>query len=183
MQAMADLAIRYAEALLAAAKKENAIPALTEEIRLLAHEFSKCADVFYAPVFPVREQLATVDYVLGDDFHPLTKRFIRLLASMRRLGGIAKIADAFEKLAMKEMKQTDLYITVFEDATPEIASELVQAACGKGLVDPEYQDNINLHLSVDKSLMGGFFAECEGKCWDSSLRARFNDMAKALRKI
>ena len=183
MSVMADLAVRYSAALLKAARQENALPVVTEEIQLLAREFSQWADVFYSPVFPLREQLATVDYVLGNSFHPLTKRFFCLLASMHRLGGIGKIADIFVKLALKEMKRIDLYITLYEEASPEMASELVWAACEKGLFDSQYRDTINLHISVDKSLLGGFFAECEEKIWDCSLRARLDDMAKVIRKI
>jgi len=180
---MADLACRYAEALLTAAKNENALPAVLEEMQFLSREFSRSANVFYAPVFSVREQIATVEYVLNDKFHPLTKRFICMLASMRRLGGICRINDVFVKLALKEMKQIDLHITVFEDTTPEMEAELVQAACDKGLFDSEYRENVTSHITVDKSLLGGFVMVCDGISWDCSLRTRFADMSKAIRKI
>jgi len=180
---MADLAVRYAEALLMAAKRENALPEVAEELRFLAREFSQSAKVFYSPLFPVREQLATVDYVLGDRFHPLTKRFVRLLASMRRLGGIGKAADAFIALAHREMKRIDLHIAVFDEITPEMTSELVRAAGDKGLFDPKSREDIDLHITRDKNLLGGFIAECEGVSWDCSLRTRFDDVSKVMRRV
>ena len=180
---MSDWTVRYAEALLKAAEQEAVLPRVTEEMQLLALEFSPWAKVFYAPVFPVREQLATVEYALGDRFHPLTKRFFCLLASMRRLGGIGRITGHFVKMALNEMHQIDLYITVHDDASLELASGLLQAACDKGLFEARYRDTVNLHMSVDKGLLGGFFAECEGMTWDCSLKERFNSMAKAIRKV
>jgi len=176
---MADLAVRYAEALLMAAKRENALQVIADEIVYLAREFTRSADVFYSPLFPVREQLATVDFVLGDRFHPLTKKFICLLASMRRLGGIGKIADVFITLAHKEMKLIDLYITVFEEVTPEMASEIVKACHKKGLIK-QAQPAINLQISQDSNLLGGFIAQCEGIVWDCSLRTRFSDVSRAV---
>jgi ATP synthase F1 delta subunit len=180
---MINLASRYAEALLAAAKRENALKVVAEEMKTLAHEFSGSAGVFSAPVFPVREQVATVSSALGDRFHPLTKRFICLLVSMRRLGGIGRIAAAFDKLARMEMGQIDLFFTVYEEPSPKMEAELIQAAMGKGLFSPDCRENIVIHFEVDKALLGGFVAECGGVNWDCSLRSRLIEMSKVIRKI
>jgi len=199
---MVDLAGRYAEALLKAAVRESALPVVTEEIQVLAHVFSQRSEAFCSPLFSVREQLVTVEHVLGDDFCPLIKRFACLLATMRRLGGIRRISDAFVRLAHKEMNLIDLYITVYEEPTPDMAEKLIQACYDKGLLGRhkvETQTNtkvtpvsssasssavrhaVNPHISVDKSLLGGFIAEYEGICWDCSLRTRFVDMSKVIR--
>jgi len=179
---MADAARRYAEALLVAVKRENALTAVTDELRLLAREFSPRAKVFASPVFPVREQTATVDFVLGSAFHPLTKRFINLLASRRRLGEIGRIAAEYDKMARREMGKTDLYLTVFEEYAPDKAEHLVESAKAKGLFKTA-RENIDLHLAVDKNLLGGFVAECDGLSWDCSLRARMVEMSKVIWKI
>jgi len=179
---MADLPVRYAEALLMAARREGALPVVTEEIGYLAREFSRSAGEFSSPIFPVREQLATLDFVLGDRFHPLTKRFVCLLASMRRLGGIEKVADTFTKMARKEMKQIDLHLAVYERITPDEASVLVQASCDKGLFDSRERERVNLHISKDSGLLGGFVAECDGISWDCSLRTRLNDASKVMHR-
>ena len=180
---MADIAVRYAQALLTAARLENALPVVVEDMKVIEGGFAGLTDVFFTPVFHIRDQLETVDYVLGDNFHPLTKRFMRLLATMRRLGGICAIARDFIKLARKEMKQIDLRLTVFEETSPEQAATLVRHACGKGLFDAQYLDGICVQILVDKGLMGGFMMECEGTSWDCSLKARWSDMEKAIRKV
>ena len=179
---MADAAVRYSEALLIAAKKENAVAEVAEDINSLALVFKQCYGVFSAPVFPVREQLATVNYALGDKFHPLTKRFFCLLASMRRLGEVEQIAAAFDKMACKEMGMIDLRLDVYSDGTSEIKDKLIHAAGVKGLYDPQNKKNIRLSYKVDKSLLGGFIAECDGLSWDCSLRTRLVDMSKLIRK-
>ena len=180
---MADAAVRYADALLTAARKENALAEVAQELSFLSLEFLQGHAIFSVPAFPVREQLATVDYVLGDTFHPITKRFFCLLASMRRLGEIELIAAAFDKMACKEMGKIDLHLDVYSDDSPELKDTLVYAAGKKGLFNPEDINNIRLRYKVDKSLLGGFIAECDGLSWDCSLRTRLVDMGKLIRKL
>ena len=200
---MADAAIRYADALLTAAKKENALALVAEDMSSLAVEFAQSTVVFSAPVFPVREQLATVNYALGDKYHPLTKRFFCLLANMRRLGEIENIAAAFNRMAGKEMGKIDLHLEIYADVpsadvqsadvqsadvqsagiSPELTDKLVDAAGVKGLYDPEKKENIRLSYRVEKNLLGGFIAECDGLSWDCSLRTRIVDVSKLIRKV
>jgi len=184
---MVDAAVRYAEALLMAAKNENALAQVTQDLSSLAIEFTKSAALFSAPVFPVREQLATVNFALGDKFHPITKKFFCLLAKMRRLGEVEQIAAAFDRMACKEMGVIDLHMDVFDDSsadeTSEIKDKLIQAAGVKGLYDPQNKKNIRLNYRVDKSLLGGFIAECDGLSWDCSLRTRLVDIGKLIRKV
>jgi len=180
---MADASFRYAEALLTAAKKENALEQVAQDLNSLALEFTQSAALFSAPVFPVREQLATVNYALGDNFHPITKRFFCLLASMRRLGEIEQIAAAFNKITCKEMGMIDLHLEVFSDDTSELKDKLVHAAGEKGLYDQKNRKDIRLNYKVDKSLLGGFVAECDGLSWDCSLRTRLVDMSKLIQKV
>jgi len=184
---MADAAVRYADALLTAAKKENALSQVAQDLSFLALEFAKSTKMFSAPVFPVREQLATVDYALGEKYHPITKRFFCLLASMRRLGEIEHIAAEFDRKACKEMGMIDLHLEVFSDdssadGTSECKDKLIQAAGEKGLYDQKNKKDIRLKYKVDKSLLGGFIAECDGISWDCSLRTRLVDMSKLIRK-
>jgi len=190
---MADAAVRYAEALLTAAKNENALAQVAGDVSSLVPEFAQSAALFSAPVFPIREQLAAVDYALGDNFHPITKRFFCLLASMKRLGEVEQIAAAFDKMACKEMGVIDLRIEVYSevpsvevpsgDDSSELKDKLINAAGVKGLYDPQNKKNIRLRYKVNKGLLGGFVAECDGLSWDCSLRTRLVDMGKLIRKV
>jgi len=180
---MVDTAVRYAEALLIAAKQEDALAAVTEEMRILAQGFSPYAGVFSAPVFPVREQLATVSFVLDGNFHPLTARFVTLLGSMRRLGDIGRIAAAYDKMARREMGLIDLNLSVYAETAPGLAPKLIRAAVEKGLLAPDCREqDVELHSEVDESLLGGFVMECDGISWDCSLRARLAEMSKMILK-
>jgi len=179
---MADYAVAYAGALLLAARRENAVLAVEEEMGYLAAEFAGSAGEFDAPVFPLREQLAVLESVLGDKFHPLTKRFVILLASMRRLGCIIRITDEYIALARKELGRIDLNVTAFEAVTPETAPGLVRSAGEKGLFDIDRLDSVCLNVECDKSLLGGFIAECCGIAWDCSLKAKLRELSKVLRK-
>jgi len=134
---MVDLAVRYAEALLEAAKRENALNLVMDEMQYLAREFSQSEKEFDAPVFTVREQQATVEYVLGNKFHPLTKRFVCLLAEMRRIGSINKITDVFTKLALKETGHIDLYVKIYEEIPPETETKLIEASSVMGIFEAQ----------------------------------------------
>ena len=179
---MADLAACYAEALFMAAKQENALPVVTDEMEILAQVFGKYAGAFYSPVFSIREQVAAIEYVLGDKFHPLTKRFFCLLASMRRLGGVKNITDVFVSLSHKETGQIDLNITVCREISQETANKIIQAAGEMGLYDLSYRENVNFRILQDSSLLGGFIVECDGKSWDCSLRTRLSHVTKIMQR-
>jgi F0F1-type ATP synthase delta subunit len=180
---MSDAGLLYAEVLLTAAKNENVLTAVTEEMKTLALGFSECSKAFSSPAFPVREQLAMADAVLGEKFNPLAKRFICLLISMRRIGEIGRIAEMFDEIARRETGQVDLHMTVYDEPAPEMIPELVSAACEKGLFSPVYRENVSIRFTPDKSILGGFIADCGGKSWDCSLRARFAEISKMIRKV
>jgi F0F1-type ATP synthase delta subunit len=180
---MGDAGLLYAEVLLKAAKNENVFTAVTEEMKALALGFYGYSKVFSSPAFPVKEQLSTVDAVLGDQCLPLTKRFIFLLTSMRRLGEIEEIAELYDKIARREMGQIDLHMTVYEEPAPEIVPELIKSACAKGLCSPGYQENVNIRFTADASLMGGFIADCDGKSWDCSVSSRLTEISKMIRTV
>jgi F0F1-type ATP synthase delta subunit len=178
---MVNAAIRYAEALLTAAKQENVLPQVYDDMATLTLALSDGARAFSSPVFPLREQIATADAVLGDGFQPLTKRFVELLVAMRRMGQFKIVATTFDRIARKEMGIVDLHFTVFDDPAPEVASELVHAASEKGLFHDARPENVKPRFEVDKAILGGFVAESEGVSWDCSLKTRFMEMAKVLR--
>jgi F-type H+-transporting ATPase subunit delta len=180
---MSDAGLLYAEVLLTAAKNQNILTAVAEEMKALSLGFSGYAKMFSSPVFPVREQLAAVDAVLDDKFQPLTKRFICLLVSMRRLGEIEQIAETYDEIARREAGQVDLHMTVYDEPAPEMIPDLVSAACEKGLFSPVYRENINIRFTADKSILGGFIADCDGKSWDCSLRTRLAEISKMIRKV
>jgi F0F1-type ATP synthase delta subunit len=180
---MSDAGLLYAEVLLAAAKNENVLTEVTGEIKALALGFSGYSKEFSSPVFPVREQLDTVDAVLEGRCHSLAKRFICLLVSMRRIGEIEQIAEMYDEIARREMGQVDLHMTVYEEPAPEMVPGLVSAACKKGLFSPGCRENVNIRFTADKNILGGFVADCGGKSWDCSLRSRFVEVSKMIRKV
>jgi F-type H+-transporting ATPase subunit delta len=180
---MIDVDVRYAESLIKAADMENALFEVAGDMRSLAVAFSQCANLFKAPIFPVREQLAVVNDVLGGRLHPLSMRFISLLAEMRRVGDIEHIASLFEHLANKAMKKTELYITVFDEASEPLKTNMVEAAVGKGLIKPDSAERLIIKYTIDKSILGGFIMECDGFSWDCSLRTRLNAASGAVRKM
>lgn len=180
---MADASLRYAEALLAAAQQENALAIVTKEMRALAHAFAPVAATFRAPVFPACEQVSVVNEALGNDTHPLTKRFFVLLAERRRLGLLPRIAALFDRMACKALGEVHLYLTVYAATRPEMIPKIIEALGRKGLFDPVHKENVKLHIEVDSRLLGGFIAECDGITWDGSLRSRLVDLSKVIRKL
>lgn len=179
---MVDIDARYANVLLKVALAENSASEVAEDMSLLRQGFSACAESFNSPIFTVKEQTDTVACVLDGKLHPLTMRFMYLLASMRRLGNIARIAAVFEHLSNKAAGFTELTITYCESLPKETEAALIKAAQSKGLIKARAADKLKIYKKADKGLLGGFVMECDGISWDSSLRTRLTDMAKTMRK-
>jgi len=80
-------------------------------------------------------------------------------------------------MAANKSDITILRLTLLNIDSDEV-DKIVQAAQKKGLIESTSRDKLYLDIKLDKSILGGFIAECNGLTWDCSLRSRFNSISK-----
>ncbi|HEX4158535.1 MAG TPA: F0F1 ATP synthase subunit delta [Rhizomicrobium sp.] len=175
----AGLAGRYALAVFELAQEEKAVDAVAQDFAAFRKMMNDSPDLMRlvrAPVFSREEQAAGMNGVLHRmEAAPLTRRFILLLASKRRLFALADIIRAFNNLVSKQKGEVEAQVTSARALSDDQVAEL------KAILKSKLSREIRLDAKVDPSLLGGLIVKVGSRMIDSSIRTKLNGMRMAMR--
>ena len=175
----AGLAGRYALAVFELAQEERAIAAVTADfaaLKQLMAESPELTRLIRAPVFSREDQAAGMNGVLHRmEAAPLTRRFILLLASKRRLFALADIIRAYSSLVAKHKGEISAQVTSARPLSDGETAEL------KAILRSKLSKDVNLETRVDPSLLGGLIVKVGSRMIDSSLRTKLNGLRMVMR--
>ena len=175
----AGLAGRYALAVFELAQEEKSVDAVSKDFVSLKTMMSESPDLMRlvrAPVFSREEQAAGMNGVMHRmEASPLTRRFILLLASKRRLFALADIIRAYENLVSKQKGEVAAQVTSARPLSDDQVAEL------KAILKSKLSRDIRLDARVDPSLLGGLIVQVGSRMIDSSIRTKLNGMRLAMR--
>ncbi|HTK78985.1 MAG TPA: F0F1 ATP synthase subunit delta [Rhizomicrobium sp.] len=175
----AGLAGRYALAAFELAQEERAVDALARDfsaLKQLMAESPELSRLIRAPVFSREEQAAGMNGVLHRmEASPLTRKFILLLASKRRLFALADIIRAYEALVANQRGEMSAQVTSARPLSDNETTEL------KAILKSKLSREIKLEAKVDPSLLGGLIVKVGSRMIDSSLRTKLEGMRMAMR--
>ena len=100
--------------------------------------------------------------------------FLKLLIQNNRLLIIPAIADLYEKYKADNEGYVEVDVLTAFSLTKE--EEKMLAATLK----KSFKKNIHMHISVDKSLIGGVFVRAGDHVFDGSIKGRLQQLAKQL---
>lgn len=173
------LAGRYALAIFELAQEEHAVDAVAADfasLKQLMAESSELTRLIRAPVFSRDEQAAGMNGVLNRmEAAPLTRRFILLLASKRRLFALADIIRAYGLLVAKQKGEMSAQVTSARPLSDNETAEL------KATLKAKLSRDVQLETRVDPSLLGGLIVKVGSRMIDSSLRTKLNGLRMAMR--
>lgn len=175
----AGLAGRYALAIFELAQEERAVENVAADfatLKQLMAESPELTRLIRAPVFSREEQAAGMNGVLHRmEAAPLTRRFILLLASKRRLFALADIIRAYSSLVAKQKGEVSAQVTSARPLSDDETAEL------KSILHSKLSKDVNLETRVDPSLLGGLIVKVGSRMVDSSLRTKLNGLRMAMR--
>ena len=175
----AGLAGRYALAVFELAQEERAVETVAADfatLKQLMAESPELTRLIRAPVFSREEQAAGMNGVLHRmEAAPLTRRFILLLASKRRLFALADIIRAYNGLVAKQKGEVSAQVTSARRLSDDETAEL------KSILRSKLSKDVNLETRVDPSLLGGLIVKVGSRMIDSSLRTKLNGLRMAMR--
>ena len=175
----AGLAGRYALAIFELAQEERAVEAVAVDFATLKQLMAESPDLtrlIRAPVFSREEQAAGMNGVLHRmEASALTRRFILLLASKRRLFALADIIRAYGSLVAKQKGEISAQVTSACPLSDDEAAEL------KSILRSKLSKDVNLETRVNPSLLGGLIVKVGSRMIDSSLRTKLNGLRMAMR--
>lgn len=175
----AGLAGRYALAVFELAQEERAVETVANDFAGLNQLIAESADLMRlvrAPVFSREEQAAGMNGVLNRmEASALTRRFILLLASKRRLFALPDIIRAYRSLVAKQKGEMAAQVTSARPLSNEEMDEL------RATLKSRLSRDVQLESHIDPSLLGGLVVQVGSRMIDSSIRTKLNNMRMALR--
>lgn len=163
---------RYAVALFELALQDKALAAVERDIKALGSlvtENRDFADFIKNPLRNAKVQAAAVEEA-GESarFHPLTRKFLGVLAENRRLAGVPAMVAAFEGLLADYRGEVSALVTSAEALSKAQTSGL--KARLKDLLGRE----VAVETRVDERLLGGLKVQIGSKVIDGTLKTKLD---------
>ena len=175
----ASLAGRYATALFALAKENNAIDAVQASLDTLSRAMAESDDLRALTSSPVlsRENagkaIAATAKALGLD--PLSTNMLGVLAANRRLDQIQAVIRAFSTLASDHRGEITAEVT---SAHP-LDDKQIDAL--KAQLKKRVGSDVSVSTAVDSSILGGLVVQIGSQMIDSSIKTRLNTLSQAMK--
>ena len=168
----------YARALYDAAKDENRVDAVREELGDFVEaqrQVPELRELLRNPQLDQRLKASALEELLGGE-EKLVRNFLMLLAEKGRAGEIEEIARDFERIVAQEQGILDVELTtavpLSEDEAGEVIAQ-IEKASGRPVVATR---------RVDPDLIGGIVLQAGSLRLDASVRGRLdrlrNDLAR-----
>ena len=178
---VSGMAGRYASALFDLAKEEGAVDAVSGDFDTLSAALAESEDLrrlTKSPVFSAEEQSKAIGAVLDAlGVGGLTAKFVRLVASNRRLFALESMIRAFSTLVAADRGAVTAEVTVAEELTDARRGELAQA------LNDITGKTVDFAVKVDPAILGGLIVRLGSRMVDASLKTKLNSIKLAMKEV
>ena len=174
------MAGRYATALFELALAENALDAVRADLdrfdALLA-DSADLARLVRSPVFGAEEQTKALAAVLDRaGVGGLAAKFLKVVASNRRLFAVRDIIKAFRALVARHKGEVTAEVTLAEQPSEQ------HLAAVKDALKAVTKKDVQVDVKVDPTLIGGLVVKLGSRMVDTSLRTKLNAIKLAMKE-
>ena len=178
---VSGVAGRYATALFDLARESNAIDAVTADLNRFDALIAESADLLRlvrSPVFSADEQVAALSAVLQrTGVGGLTERFLKLVATNRRLFAVRDMVKAFRALVADHRGEATAEVTVAEQLKDEHVAAL------RAALKAVSRKDVDLAVKIDPAILGGLVVKVGSRMVDTSLRTKLNAIRHAMKEV
>ena len=175
----AGLAGRYAIALYELAdeaKQLDGVAADLARIRAMIDESDDLRRMISSPLISREQQAKSIDALVSQaGIGDVTRRFVRIVASNRRLFALRSIIEVFNRMLAERRGELTAEVTSAKPLTPQQA-EAVNAAL-RGAVGRK----VSMDLKVDPKLLGGLRVKVGSRLVDASLASKLQRLQLAMK--
>lgn len=175
----ASLAGRYASALFDLASESGTVTAVESDLETLAAALTESDELREVTTNPQLSRKAQGEAVAGVagilDLSDLTKNFLGVLASNRRLSSLGDMIRAFQMIAAAQRGEVTAEVTSAHALSDD------QLATLKDKLTARQGRTVKLNTSVDPDLLGGLVVTIGSQRIDGSIRTRLNSLAQAMK--
>lgn len=175
------LAGRYASALFELADEGGAVDAVASDLDTLAAMIGASPDLsrlIRSPVISRDEQQRAMTALLeASAMHELTRRFVGVLCSNRRVFVLPGIIGAFRNILSRQRGETAAEVVsakVLSDAQKKALADALKMAVGT---------DVAISDRVDPDILGGLIVKVGSRMMDSSLRTKLQRLRLAMKGV
>lgn len=165
----------YAQALIAAAKKEGVTDEVIEQLGQLVDEVLSqhptLASVFASPRVSQDEKSRILDSLLGDKVHSVLLRFLKVTAGRGRLGYLNEIRHSADELKNEMLGRVVAEVRTAQPLTAELRQSVQQRLAEK------LGKDVVLKETVDPALIGGLVVRVGDTVIDSSVSGQLEALS------
>ncbi len=174
------MAGRYATALFELALAENALDAVKADLdrfdALLA-DSADLARLVRSPVFGAEEQTKALAAVLDRaGIGGLAAKFLKVVASNRRLFAVRDIVKVFRALVARHKGEVTAQATFAEQPSEQ------HLAAVKDALTAVTKKDVQVDVKIDPSIIGGLVVKLGSRMVDTSLRTKLNALKLAMKE-
>jgi len=178
-KAQGGLAVRYANAVFELAQDQKAVDAVSNDLGSLRRALESSPDLarlVRSPVFSAEDQAKALKAILEQmSAHPLSIKFVLLLAQKRRLFALNQIIAAYERLLARSRGETEAEVTSARHLKDDEIAEL------KAMLKARLGKEPRLQSRIDPTLLGGLIVKVGSRMIDSSLRTKLDGLRSAMK--
>ncbi|MBW8784562.1 MAG: F0F1 ATP synthase subunit delta [Novosphingobium sp.] len=175
----ASLPGRYASALYDLASEQGFVTAVEGDLDTLGEAINGAPDLaalIRNPQVSREDAAKAIDAVAGVlALSPLTRNFLGVLASNRRLSALPEIIRAFSAIAAAQRGEVTAEVTSAHPLNDDQIAQLTQR------LKVREGREIKLKATVDPEILGGLVVRIGSRQIDSSIRTRLNTLAQAMK--
>lgn len=170
---------RYAKALIELADDAKALVRVEKDLKSIAAAFIESEELrrfAISPVFATEDKVAAMTAIAKSaKTSVLTQQFIGTVTANHRAGDLPMIIAAFnEMVALRRGSQ----VAKVTSATKLTAAQLAQL---KSKLNAETGQTVDIEVSIDPDLLGGFVVKLGSRLYDASLKTKLEDLRLALK--
>jgi F-type H+-transporting ATPase subunit delta len=173
---MQEIAEVYARALFEAAKENDVLDRVHDELGEFAQALEENSDLqlfFFSPYFSSEEKKDGVGRIL-DGADERFVNFLELLAERHRMPAIHRIRQEFEQLWAEEKRLLPVSVTSAVDLDDSLVKDI-----GKRIEDQTGRQ-VDLSSRVDPEVLGGLVVQVGNLVLDASVRNRLEQLRKTV---
>ena len=172
------ISVRYARALLNTAHQLQCEQAVYEGMARLSENYSMASSQFNEalsnPMVNEEEKLKLLLTAAGEPVHPCLMDFFQFIIQKKRENKIRLIALQYQEMYRKENKILRADVTTAAPPDDKTLDRL------REFVRQNFQCEVELHVQVDPTLIGGFILDIEHERMDVSIAGRLKQLKEEL---
>lgn len=170
------IAVRYAKALLKAAKEENKADVINTDLLFIKQtvETKEFQPVLENPVYTSTKKNDIFKAVFEGKINDLSLRFLYLLTNKNRENILPDAIRNYGSIYRKEQNISSVKLTTAFKSSPKFNNEVKQ------IIEKKFKTKAELITVEDKDIIGGFIINIDDRQLDAGIKNQLNNIKKEL---